>query len=73
MPRDRSRTAAALILLAIATEGCGPRTPSTSSPVTSADSEEGRKARAEDERFIKQRQEQEAKARLRAPGLPNEG
>ena len=73
MIRETSRKATAMILVAVAAGGCGPHTPSTSSPVTSADSEVGRKARAEDDRFIKERQEQEARVRKRVPGLPTEG
>lgn len=73
MTRETARIVAAMILVAIAAGGCGPQPPSTSSPITSADSEAGRKAKAEDERFIKERQEREAKARKRVPGLPTEG
>src|SRR4051812_15533402 len=69
MPHVTSRNAATMILVAVAAGGCGPRTPSTSSPVTSADSEAGRRARAEDDRFLRERQEREARARRRAPGL----
>ena len=73
MPRETPWKAAAMILVAVAAGGCGTHEPSTSSHVTSPDSESGRKAKAEDERFIKERQEQEAKARKRVPGLPTEG
>ena len=40
--------------------GCWSDVPSTSSPITSPDSEAGRKARAEDERLVKERREQES-------------
>ena len=57
----------------LATSGCGSAYPTTSSPITSADSEAGRKASAADERFARERREQEAKARQRVKSLPAEG
>lgn len=77
MLRETSWGVGAMLLAAFVawtSPGCGPSgPPATSSPVTSADSEAGRKAIADDERFLKQRQEQEARARRRVKGLPAEG
>ena len=74
MPRVPSWKGAATLMAALglsALAGCGPSgLPATSSPIASADSEAGRKAQADDERFVKQRQELEAKARKRVRGLP---
>jgi hypothetical protein len=44
-----------------------------SSPIVQPDSEAGKKALAESERLFRERQEQEAKARKRFHGLPEEG
>lgn len=55
--------------------GCGDVTPSTTSPIVSADSEQGKKALAEDdkERQIRKQKEAKAAARNRRAKLPDEG
>lgn len=71
----REAARAALILLALA-PGCGGGPPGPlegGSPVVRPDSAEARKALAEQEAMIKDRQEQEARARSRRPGLPSDG
>lgn len=76
----KSLTRLLAILLALsaarAASGCGDgRVAPPSSPVVSADSEEGKKAQAADEALRKLRQRQEAKAASRKRGLklPAEG
>ncbi len=70
----RAGAFALALAAAMLAPGCGaPAVSEPASPVVTADSEAGQKARAEDERLRKERQEQEAKARRRAPGLPTEG
>jgi hypothetical protein len=75
------RTAAAgagLLLPALALAafpGCNQEIahPKDASPIVRPDSEEGKKAIAESEKFLKLRREQEAKARKRLRSTPEEG
>lgn len=55
--------------------GCAPEAglPPGGTPVVSPDSDQAKKAIEEREEMIRLRQEQEAKARRKAPGLPAEG
>ena len=55
--------------------GCGPGAglPEGGTPVVQPNSEAGKKALAENETMIKERQEQEAKDRKRRASLPTEG
>jgi hypothetical protein len=63
--------------LALATlgSGCYPEAglPKDASPVVQPDSEAARKALAERDQMIRERQQQEARARQRHRGLPDEG
>lgn len=63
---------AALLLLS-APAGCGGPPPEPASPSVAPDSEEGRKALAEDEALRRARQAEEARARKRVRGLPTDG
>ena len=87
-PREtRSRTlkgfrpaiSTTLCLLALSTtasvSGCGEVTPETTSPIVSADSEEGKKALAQDEaeRQLRKQKEAKASARNKKLKLPDEG
>jgi hypothetical protein len=76
--KNSTRLLAALLVLSAArmAAGCGDGGISPpASPVVSPDSEEGKKAQAEDEALRKLRREQEAKAAARKRGLnlPKEG
>lgn len=75
MPISRRWRAFALVAaVTAAPPGCGPAGDAApASPAVSADSEAGLKALAEDEALRKERQAQEAKARKRVKGLPEEG
>lgn len=58
-----------------AATGCGEAAPSPTSPVVAADSEEGRKARAEDEadRLLLKQREAKAASRRKNLKIPEEG
>ncbi|WP_240906894.1 hypothetical protein [Paludisphaera rhizosphaerae] len=70
-------TALCLLILgsAASVTGCGEGTPETTSPIVSADSEEGKKALAQDEAERQLRKQKEAKAssRHKKIQLPDEG
>ena len=60
---------------ALALSGCGEYTPPTISPVVAPDSEQGKKARAQDEaeRALNRQKEARAHARKKHLKLPEEG
>lgn len=61
-------------LLALALAGCGAGADVTPvSPVVAPDSDAARRARAEDEALVAERQKQESQARKRVKNLPNPG
>lgn len=64
-----------VILVSGGPSGCSPEAglPPDGTPVVKPDSEEAKKAIAEREKMIQERQQQEAKARKKAPSLPTEG
>ncbi|WP_435017037.1 hypothetical protein TA3x_004624 [Tundrisphaera sp. TA3] len=75
---DTSRAALAVLAagfaLFVASGGCDHGSPPPdASPIVDANSEQGKKALAESEQLLKLRQQQEATARRRNRGLPDEG
>ncbi len=73
--RNVSRTILAAVWLLPLLSGCGPEAGlhPDGAPVVRPDSEQGRKAIAEREQMLRDRAEQEARARKRRPALPHEG